>query len=648
MFGSTAAGALRPGLVEVAFETLVQAAWLQFVPCVLMGACFPFLAAAAVRVGDTGRATGRLYAANTLAGVLGALLTGFVLLPALGAQASLLVAAAAATAVGVVCAWSQSDGARIRRFAAIGLLLVLGIGGAISNADQLRRSYFRLPGVRIDVLREGTTTTAAKATRVLFGEDADLLLLTPGVVMSGGEFSAQRYMGLMAHVPLQLAAKTDEALLICFGLGNTARSLLSHEELGHLDVVDISPEVLSLSGEFAPIHGGDPLADPRVTVHVADGRQHLLTTETRYDAITLEPPPPAHAGVVNLYTREFYRAARARLAEGGALAQWLPIFLLDNDQILAIVAAFTDEFPDSALYYGHGYQWILLGTNGPMSIDPAVWQRRAEAPGAAEDLRRIGVQGIGDLVGGFMRGPESLRALTRGVRPVTDDFPIVSYPMRPLAAVEYPEGMLGDGHLGLRLLVEGADPSETSALGRTLRAAAQANGLVQGVVPLLPSRDGPVRDLLVGRSVYRALRLQPGSEHLYALVGVGREWMDPLEASGTLAPDAWLTLGLRHFYDADFPAVLSALDRGGHAGRSSTARYWLLRGGAERALGLPEAAASFARAAELALDPWLREQLLALSGAADAPIDPAAGPWALPKDAGRGGSTAPRGALGEP
>jgi predicted membrane-bound spermidine synthase len=46
---------------------------------------------------------------------------------------------------------------------------------------------------------------------------------------------------------------------------------------------------------------------------------------TRYDVITLEPPPPSAAGVANLYSRDFYELARARLAPAGLVAQWWPL-----------------------------------------------------------------------------------------------------------------------------------------------------------------------------------------------------------------------------------------------------------------------------------------------------------------------------------
>ncbi len=71
-------------------------------------------------------------------------------------------------------------------------------------------------------------------------------------------------------------------------------------------MVDLSPEIL---GASPAIHGaGDPLADPRVRLVLEDGRQYLRTHGESFDVITAEPPPPGMAGVVNLYTREYFMA----------------------------------------------------------------------------------------------------------------------------------------------------------------------------------------------------------------------------------------------------------------------------------------------------------------------------------------------------
>jgi hypothetical protein len=192
--------------------------------------------------------------------------------------------------------------------------------------------------------------------------------------------------------------------------------------------VDISSEVLAVSPLFAEVTGSDPLLDPRVHVTIDDGRRVLLVDDTKYDVITAEPPPPHNAGVTNLYSREFYEIARRRLEPGGVLAQWLPVFQLSDEDTGALIAAFTDSFAYSALAYGHAQQWILLGSDHPLVVDPARWDAVTSEPTVRADLGAIGVGSVEDLFATHMASGEELRAVASAYAALTDDRPTVQYP----------------------------------------------------------------------------------------------------------------------------------------------------------------------------------------------------------------------------
>ena len=89
--------------------------------------------------------------------------------------------------------------------------------------------------------------------------------------------------------------------------------------------MDISSDILELSRVVYPEPESNPLHDPRVRSHVGDGRYFLQTTDRRFDLITAEPPPLVVAGAVNLYSREYFRTIRDRLADGGYVTYWLPV-----------------------------------------------------------------------------------------------------------------------------------------------------------------------------------------------------------------------------------------------------------------------------------------------------------------------------------
>ena len=75
-----------------------------------------------------------------------------------------------------------------------------------------------------------------------------------------------------------------------------------------------------------------------------DARNFLFTTRERYDLIVSEPSNPWIAGVATLFTREFYRAAQARLAPGGVFVQWVQAYSLYPEDLRMVLATFLSEF----------------------------------------------------------------------------------------------------------------------------------------------------------------------------------------------------------------------------------------------------------------------------------------------------------------
>jgi hypothetical protein len=173
-----------------------------------------------------------------------------------------------------------------------------------------------------------------------------------------------------------------------------------------------------------------PLADPRVRVHVNDARLHLrMLRGPTYDLITGEPPPIAEAGVVSLYSREFFELARSRLRPGGFVTYWLPIYQVGEGVARAVVRAFIDAFPDAMLLAGHSAELMLIGrVDGPIELDPVALQRRIDAdPRLRDELRWIGLDRAVDWAGLLAGSSATLESATRATAPVTDDHPALEY-----------------------------------------------------------------------------------------------------------------------------------------------------------------------------------------------------------------------------
>jgi spermidine synthase len=594
-----------------------------------MGAAFPFLAAGFVREGRTGATTGQLLTINTFAGVLGSLAMAFLCLPVLGQQGSYYAIALLLGAVSVVCGAASVTTWTARAALTLAPALVLALVVGLPR-DTLSRAHFRT-GSHVFAIREGSTTTAAAALRMAYGQPYYAELLTPGVSMSSTAPHARRYMAMLAHAALFSASGNDRALLICYGVGNTASALLSHPRLKRLDVVDISREVLSLAPRFARALGSHPLTDPRVHVYVDDGRHHLIVEDARYDVITAEPPPPNHAGVVNLYSREFYRLAARRLAPGGVISQWLPVFELSDDEARAMIAAFVAELPHAALLYGYKEHLILLGSQQPLAIDTARAREAARDPVLAYNLKRSGIGDLDDVLGSVVMTDAELRREARGVRPVTDERPSIQYPYENVRVdTSYAGRLQLTAAHAFALLGPSADPQARASVAAASRATAAAISVLPVLRPEVPAEW---TELELGNALYPVLRARPNNAGLWNVLGLDSDHVKAAEAAtASSLPSAQRTaaswvLMRRAFYAGDYARALTWLDAI-RPDPEEVAQHALLRAGCLRALGRANAARlAFAEAAEASHDVRFKAAATALAAAAESPFAPERGPF---------------------
>jgi spermidine synthase len=248
-----------------------------------------------------------------------------------------------------------------------------------------------------------------------------------GFSMSDTSHGAQRYMKLMAHLPLLIHEDPREALIIAYGVGNTAFAVSLHDSLEHIDVVDLSEDILSVSGYFEATNHR-VLEHPKVRTFVNDGRHHLLIHEGRYDLITSEPPPLPFAHTVNLYTQDYYELIRGKLTEHGFFTQWLPIYQLNQDVVRSAVKAFVNVFPHSILISGYRSNLILMGSPGSFEFDLPMLRARIDSNiGLKQDLQAASADDLTELVGAFVMGERGLAEYTANAAPVSDDHPTMEY-----------------------------------------------------------------------------------------------------------------------------------------------------------------------------------------------------------------------------
>lgn len=427
--------AATPSLVEP-MSVLALSLRLMLPTSLLSGALFTLMGAAVKAEGrGATRAAGAIAFSNTTGAMLGPLVGTFVLLPGLGLERTLFLLAAGYGAVALLSATPDRLRSVTPAFAKSGFwiaatafaaMIALFPFGLMRNNLALRpaRPYL-LEGQRIEAYREGLTETITYLARDLWGEATSHRLLTNSHSMSGSHFASARYMRYFVYLPVALRPAPKKALLISYGVGITARALADTSSLETIDVVDISKDILELGRIVFPGPGTFPLDDPRVRVHVEDGRFFLLTTDQRFDLITAEPPPPKGSGVVNLYSHEYFQLIRKRLAPGGLTSYWLPVYQTSARETKAIIRGFCEVFEDCSLWTGTGLEWMLVGSSdGARAVSEEAFGSQWRDPVAGPELRALGFERPELFGTTFLADAPALRRLTADVDPLDDDHPM--------------------------------------------------------------------------------------------------------------------------------------------------------------------------------------------------------------------------------
>jgi spermidine synthase len=412
------------------FRIALVALPLALPTSVASGLLFTFVGAALrePRFSDRGTA-GALTVANTLGALAGGLLGGLVLLPLFGVEGAVF---AIATGYAIVALFLYL-GMHRSRPGNLGTLLaaiVLVTAVVFFPFGRMRASI--VPAVvrpwvhensRLLAYREGITETSAYLCDDLWGRPVAYRLLTNSFSMAGTGYNIDRYTRLFAYWPVALRPRPRSGLLISYGVGSTATALVGVPSFETIDVVDISRDVLDLALRVFPPEG-HPLRDPRVRIHIEDGRQFLLLGSGGFDLITAEPPPPRHAGIVNLYSREYFALLRRRLNPRGTVTYWLPVHSLKWTEALSITRGFCDVFPDCTLWNGYGFDWMLAGTR---DLEGAPTEEEFGAqwrdPERARELKALGYDSPAQIGSTFLADGEFLRALARDAPPLVDDWP---------------------------------------------------------------------------------------------------------------------------------------------------------------------------------------------------------------------------------
>ena len=382
------------------------------VPIGLSGATLPLIFHHLKRkVGDLGAAAGRLYAWNTVGSLLGALLGGYVLFFWLDLDQVYLVGVAA---VVIAASLLTVEVFGLPRLGTLLLLLAptLSVLAFVPRWDNrpFAAATFRMrhpqssdrldppaffdhvmgPSKVVFYDDDPNSSVAVRVTPLPQGDD-------PAIVTNGkpdgsiyGDYPT---MALAALLPALFVDRPEHGFVIGFGTGVTVGEMGALDTMRDVTVAEISPGVIRAAPHFEKLNQ-HALTNGKTRVIVSDAYRALLRSDQRYDIIASEPSNPWVAGIEMLFSQEFLRAAKDRLAPGGVYAQWFHCYENDTSVVELVLRTYASVFDQVAVWYTLGPDLILLGFKDPdaaRALDVERLKRRASQPALAAGLRRAGV-----------------------------------------------------------------------------------------------------------------------------------------------------------------------------------------------------------------------------------------------------------------
>jgi spermidine synthase len=411
---------------------------------ILMGGVFPLtIRIATSNIDSVGKDIGNAYALNTVGAILGSFLSGFVVLPMMGLQRGIYLVTAIGLALSALLFANAPGLSSRRRSMAVGAavaMALLGLALPRWNLMLFSSGFFRVSIAR-DYIYRKLHKKEWKYPQLAFYEDGiattvsvdrwgkTLSLKNNGKVDASneGDMPTQITVGLL---PLLLYPGTHapKVALIGYGSGVTAGAITQYP-IASLELVELEPAILYRASHLFDDVNHKPLENPLVTAHVGDGRNFLTQRTDKFDVIVSQPSNPWLTGVSNLFTREYFRDIKRRLAPGGIFCQWAQLYELAPWNIKTIYRTVRDEFRYVYVFSAEDLSsdTILIASQEPLKLDLPTIERAFAHPATNAEARRGLIESPHDVFAYLLLAPDELESFTTASPINTDDNALIEF-----------------------------------------------------------------------------------------------------------------------------------------------------------------------------------------------------------------------------
>ena len=377
---------------------IMRCMWAVFPAACLWGASFPFaLAAASERSEDSGTLVGRVYAANTVGGIFGAVAFSIILIPSIGTQdcQRLLIALATISALIVLAPIARSLGKRGAAATVASVVAVSWMIVSIPPVPWLAVAYGRRmmlqpnPG-RPLYIGEGRNYSVA----ISEPPDGNRYFHVAGKVEASTAPSDMRLQRMLGHLPALFHQDPKTVLVVGFGAGVTAGTFVLHPTVEKITICELEPLVPPAGAKYFQKENYNVKNDRRTTIHYDDARHFILTSKEKFDIITSDPIHPWVKGASSLYSKQYFELVKQHLRPGGIVTQWVPLYEANLATVKSELATFFDVFPNGTVWgntiNGEGYDVVLVGQVEPLNLNVDALEHRWSRPDYARIAQSMG------------------------------------------------------------------------------------------------------------------------------------------------------------------------------------------------------------------------------------------------------------------
>jgi predicted membrane-bound spermidine synthase len=421
----------------------VVAAVLVFPAAVVAGYQFPMLLSLKGKAArEVGKDSGEVYAANTLGSIAGSLSGGFALLPAMTAlglwRASAAVLVALAAVVALIGRRDRGRLAAVSVLAAASVACLLATGPTAvwrhsSHRELTTSTWNERRYVENETRRAVAAEFEGRESSVAVDTDDGVRPLVNGSADADSTLDAPTGVG-SGLIPAALNASSSgagpkSAFVIGLGTGQSAGWLGALPSIERVDVAELEPEMTRFAA-LCDATNQSMLKNPKVHVHIADGRELLAVTRQRYDVVLSQSSNPAQSGAASLYSRDFYEAVRDKLTDDGVFGQWVDVDGVEAEAVQLVVATMRSAFPHLSAWQLGPRDMLLVATKKPQTWDANRLRSLASTePYHTAFQRLFGVTGAEGVLALHLASDAMLDKIAAGADDDvdTDDLPRLEY-----------------------------------------------------------------------------------------------------------------------------------------------------------------------------------------------------------------------------